>query len=83
MIELEERRSRERGLFSSISGNGVNLRKSATTNSRSFYMLRTGPNWGPSRGVTGESGKSVVLRNWWSCCTVPRETASCAENSIL
>ena len=79
MIELEERRSRERGLFNSISGNGVNLRKSATTNSRSFNMLCTGPNRGPSRGATSESGKSVVLRNWWSYCTVPRETA---ENSI-
>jgi hypothetical protein len=45
-------------------------------------MLCTGPNWGPSRGAAGESGKSVVLRNWWSYCTVPRETASCAENSI-
>lgn len=57
MIELEERRSRERGLFNSISGNGVNLRKSATTSSRSFNMLCTGPDWGPSRGAAGESGK--------------------------
>jgi hypothetical protein len=29
-------------------------------------MLCTGPNWEPSRGAAGESGKSVVLRNWWS-----------------